>query len=161
MARRSGDEMRKRVLPIFFLGICLLAVGCPSRQPVAGRGEAAALRSRIDLISGLMDRRGLAARVLEDLVMAVPVGAWLTDMSYDGARVQAKGLAPSNSVVADYIAKLGGSTVLEDVNLQTSVERKIRNRNWREFSVQAAVRGTRGQEPSASGSERSSTSAAG
>ena len=82
---------------------------------------------------------------------ALPAGAWLTEMTYDVAVVRAKGYAPSNTVVADYVARLGGSPALTEVNLQTSVERRIRNREFQEFSVQAAVKGARGGMPSTPG----------
>jgi len=143
--------MKRRVLPYLCLGACLISIACPSRRSEPGPDKAAALRSRIDLISGLLDQRGLAARVFEDMSGALPDDAWLTEVAYDASGIRAKGYAPSNSVVADYVSRLGGISVLTDVNLQSSVQRRIRNREWQEVSVQAGVKGARGGEPSASG----------
>ena len=133
------------------LSACLLSIACPSRRSASGPDKAAGLRSRIDLISGLLDQRGLAARVFEDLSGALPDSAWLADIAFDGTVVHAKGYAPSNTVVADYVSRLGGGSSLADVNLLSSVQRRIRNRDFQEFAVQAAVKVARGGEPSVSG----------
>jgi hypothetical protein len=144
--------MRKRVISALCSGACLILIACPSRRSTPGSDKAAALRSRIDLLSSLLDERALPARIFEELNAALPVGAWLTEVTYDGAGVRANGCAPSNTVVADYVSRLGGSSVLTEVNLQTSIQRRIQNRDWQEFSVQAAVGGARSGKPSASGS---------
>ncbi len=141
--------MEKRALLVLCLAACLIFIACPSRRSAPGPDEASALRGRIDLLSGYLEQRGVAARILGDLSRALPENAWLTEAGYDGAAVRVKGFAPSNTVVADYVARLGGSTVLADVNLQTSVERRVGNRARQEFAVQATVRGTGGLRASA------------
>jgi Tfp pilus assembly protein PilO len=144
--------MRRRALPVLCLGASLISIACPSRQPTPGPDKAAALRDRIDLIGGFLAQRGLAARAFEELGGALPDSTWLTEVAYDVTTVRAKGCAPSNTAVADYVSRLGGSPVLTEVNLQSSVERGIRNHDWQEFSIQAAVRGAHRQKAAERGS---------
>ena len=54
--------------------------------------------------------------------------------------IEIKGIAPSDIEVANYIARLGGSVLLETVALVESKERKIDNTKFREFKLTAVVR---------------------
>jgi hypothetical protein len=143
--------MRMRIFSVLCLGACLILIACPARQSASGPDKAAALRDRIDFLSALSGQRNLATRVLEEMSGALPDNTRLTEVTYDASGVRAKGYAPSNTVLADYVSKLGESPILTNVNLQSSVQRRIRNRDYQEFSVQAGVKGAGGVEPSAFG----------
>jgi Tfp pilus assembly protein PilN len=54
--------------------------------------------------------------------------------------IEIKGIAPSDIEVANYIARLGGSILLENVALVESKEHKIDNTKFREFKLTAIVR---------------------
>jgi Tfp pilus assembly protein PilN len=54
--------------------------------------------------------------------------------------IEIKGIAPSDIEVANYIARLGGSVLLENVALVESKEHKIDNTEFREFKLTAIVR---------------------
>ncbi len=54
--------------------------------------------------------------------------------------IEIKGIAPSDIEVANYIARLGGSVLLENVALVESKEHKIDNTKFREFKLTAIVR---------------------
>lgn len=127
-----------------------MSIACPSGPSASGPDEAATLRGKIDLINGLLSQRDLAARVLDDLSAALPDRVWLTEVSYEAAGIRAKGNAPSNTLLADYVSRLGSSSSLAEVSLQSSVQRRIRNREYQEFVIQAQVRGARGEMPSGS-----------
>jgi hypothetical protein len=104
-----------------------------------------------------MSRRGLAADVLREVSSALPDRVWLTEVAFDSGRVRIKGNARSNSLVAEYISRLGERAGLAQVNLISSVQRGARNTGYEEFSVEAATNETRragsSGQAAASGSE--------
>jgi Tfp pilus assembly protein PilN len=53
--------------------------------------------------------------------------------------IEIKGIAPSDIEVANYIARLGGSVLLENVALVESKEHKIDNTEFREFKLTTTV----------------------
>jgi Tfp pilus assembly protein PilN len=53
--------------------------------------------------------------------------------------IEIKGMAPSDIEVANYIARLGGSVLLENVALVESKEHKIDNTEFREFKLTTTV----------------------
>jgi hypothetical protein len=143
--------MKRRIFLVFYLAASLISIACRSGPSESGPDEAATLRGKIDFINGLLSQRDLAARLLDDLSAALPDRVWLTGVSYDTAGIQAKGYAPSNTLVADYVSRLGTSSSLAEATIQSSVQRRIRNREFQEFVIQAQVKGVRGEKPPGSG----------
>ena len=107
----------------------------PSRQDLA-----ATLERKVEHIEGLLARRSLAAGVLADLISALPDRAWLTEVVYDSGKVQAKGKAPSNNLVADYLARLEGGRSVANVVLRSSAMKIVQGRERQEFALEAVAR---------------------
>jgi len=130
------------------LGACLLLAACNSGPSSSGSSSsrpdgAAALERRVEHIEGLLARRVMAAAALEELMSALPDRVWLTDIVYDSGKVQAKGSALSNTLLADYISRLGESPSLANVALRSSAAKLVRGRERQEFALEATVRETR------------------
>lgn len=114
--------------------------GPSSSGPSTAEKEAAALERKAELIEGLIARRPLAAATFDALIAALPDRAWLTEIVYDPKGVQAKGNAPSNTILADYISRLAEASPLTDVMLRGSSLKTVRGRERVEFLLHAAVR---------------------
>src|SRR5512137_530214 len=138
------NAMTKKIILIAGLGICLALAACnsgpSSSGPSPAEKEAAALERKAEYIGGLVARRPLAGEAFNALVSALPDRVWLAEIVYDPKGVQAKGRAPSNSVLADYISRLAESSPLAEVMLRGSSQRTVRGREQVEFLLQAAVR---------------------
>lgn len=131
------------------LGLCLLLVallggsscsgepGAP--QPAGDEAPAAAAARKAELLEGLAAERGIAARVVADLVSALPVRVRLTEISYGGVEAAVKGVAPTNNLLADYLARLAGSVVLREVALRSSALKTGRGGEYQEFALHATV----------------------
>ncbi|HYA49149.1 MAG TPA: type 4a pilus biogenesis protein PilO [Burkholderiales bacterium] len=132
--------MNGRLFPLFCLAACLVSAACPSGPSASGPSEAVALERKIEFMSGITGRRDLAARALEDVNAALPSGVWLTEAVYDSEAIRLKGRAASNNLLADYVSNLGAIPSLNGVELQSSVQRPARNREYEEFMIQVLVR---------------------
>lgn len=136
--------MTKKIVLIAGLGMGLALAACKSGPSSSGRSpaekEAAALERKAEYVGDLLVRRPLAADAFDALTAALPDRVRLTEIVYDPKGVQAKGNAPSNTVLADYISRLAGSPALTDVMLRGSSLRTVRGREHVEFLLQAAVR---------------------
>jgi hypothetical protein len=133
-------------LPSFLmsLGACLLLAACDSGPSSSGsassnRDAAAVLERKAEHIEGLMAQRSAASGVLNDLMSALPDRAWLTDVTYSPGKVQFKGRAPSNNLLADYLSRLGERPSLTNITLRTSSIKIVRGRESQEFTVEAEV----------------------
>jgi hypothetical protein len=137
--------MTKRTAFVACLGAFLVLAACnsgPSSSGSAssGESEAAALERKAEHIEGLLARRASAAQALDALTLALPDRVWLTEAVYDPTGIQIKGNAPTNNLLADYLARLGESPSLADVVLRGSSLKTVRGRERVEFLLQAAVR---------------------
>jgi hypothetical protein len=118
---------------------CLCLFACKSGPPPGGPDEAALLKRKAGHIEGLLARRAQAAGVMDALIEALPAGAWLTEAAYDTGKVRAKGVAPSNILVADYLSKLGRSQALVSVSLTSSTVKMVRGSAWAAFAIEAGA----------------------
>jgi hypothetical protein len=131
----------------FFLicvGACLAFAACnsgpsSSTGSSSGKDEAAILERKAEHIEGLLVRRSEASDVLDALISALPDRAWLTDVVYDAGKVQFKGRAASNNLLADYLSRLGESSSLANIALRSSAMKVVRGRELQEFALEAAV----------------------
>jgi hypothetical protein len=145
--------MRSRLYFTFCLSAGLISIACPSNRSAPGPEPAAALERKINFIDGLMGQRPLAARILNELGTALPARVWLTEVVYGADGIRVKGRASSNGLIADYVSSLERSPSLTEVNLLSSVQKRARNNDYQEFTLQARVKGASGEKPSKSGSE--------
>jgi Fimbrial assembly protein (PilN)/Pilus assembly protein, PilO len=122
------------------LGLALALPVCKSGPPPADRDEAAALERKAAHIERLLARRSSVGSAFEALVVNLPDRVWLTEAVYDAGKLRTKGIAPSNTILADYISLLGQSPALANVALAGSVLKTVQGYQWVEFSVLASVR---------------------
>jgi Pilus assembly protein, PilO/Fimbrial assembly protein (PilN) len=137
--------MAMRITLIAGLGISMALVACNSGPSSSGaassrESEAAKLQRKAEHIGGLVARRPLAAEAFDTLTAALPDRVRLTEIVYDPKGIQAKGNAPSNTVLADYMSRLAENPPLTDVVLRGSSLRTVRGRERVEFLLQAALR---------------------
>ncbi|HPW17186.1 MAG TPA: type 4a pilus biogenesis protein PilO [Candidatus Aminicenantes bacterium] len=137
------------------LGACLALAACGHGPSTSGasssrEAEAAKLERKAELVEGLLARRASAARALDALTLALPGGAWLTEVVYGPTGIQVRGNAPANNLLADYLTRLYESSALADVTLRGSSLRTTRGRERVEFLLAASARGA-GAAPSSAG----------
>jgi Tfp pilus assembly protein PilN len=97
------------------VGACLVLAACssgpsssaPDRE--AGESEAALLTRKADFIGGILARRSLASRVLDDLTSALPDRARLIEVTLVASTAQVRGAAPTHNVLADYLSRLAAA----------------------------------------------------
>jgi type IV pilus assembly protein PilN len=99
----------------------------------------ASLMQKIGLINQLKSQQDMAVRIMDELSKSLPDWVWLNEVGYDARNIQIRGNALSNNLVADLIANLEGSPYFESVNLISSTQRTVRNDQFLEFSMTAAV----------------------
>jgi len=136
--------MTKKIALVLGLVASLALAACnsgpSSSGPAPGEDEAALLERKADYIEGLLGRRGLAGDILEGLIAPLPDRVRLSEAAFDSGEIQVKGSAPSNNLLADYIARLEGSPSLRSVALRSSSMRIVDGRETWEFELQAVGR---------------------
>jgi Tfp pilus assembly protein PilN len=100
--------------------------------------KKALYEKKINLIRQLKLRQGVPVVVMDELSKQLPDWIWLTEVSFNRQRVQLKGKALSNNLIADYIYNLENSPSFNNVNLVASTQKRIRNDQILEFSMNAA-----------------------
>jgi len=92
---------------------------------------------KINLIRKLKTRQKDAVKIMDELSVNIPEWVWLTDTSFANERITIKGRALSNSLIADYISNLEQSLYVRNVNLDSSLQRRVGNDEFLEFSLTA------------------------
>lgn len=134
------------------LAACQSGPSSSAPDRTAEQEQALAIERKAEFIEGLLAGRHTAARLMDDLRAALPDRVRLTEGVYGSGEVRIKGNAPSNNLLADYIARLGGSAVLTEATLQSSVQISGRGGERQEFALHALVRDPGGDEPETHGS---------
>lgn len=99
--------------------------------------KKALYEKKINLIRQLKSRQGAPVMIMDELCKNLPDWVWLTEVSLNRERVQIKGKALSNNLIADYIYNLENSPSFNNVNLIASTQKRIRNDQVLEFSMNA------------------------
>jgi type IV pilus assembly protein PilN len=99
----------------------------------------ASLERKINLINDLRSQQDLAVRIMDQLSRSLPDWVWLTEVTYDSKGLQIKGKALSNNLIADYMTSLENSSVLMNVSLNSSTQRRASRTEYLEFSISAAI----------------------
>lgn len=140
---------------------CLALAACDSgpsaSSPKAAGDPAAGIERNVAYLEGLLAARAQAADALEALMQALPDRARLLEVVYDAGKVRAKGAAPSNDELAEYLSRLGDSPALSDPALGASVLKTVGGRESVEFALNAvAIAGppATGESPDASPATR-------
>lgn len=92
---------------------------------------------KIMLISFLKLQKDAAVTIMDELSKNIPYWVWLTEISYENQVMQIRGRAVSNNLVADYLENLEKSPYLNNINLISSTQRKMRNSQYFDFAITA------------------------
>jgi Tfp pilus assembly protein PilN len=92
---------------------------------------------KIKVITQLQSRQENAVIIMDELSKNLPNWVWLTELSFISQRVQIKGRAVSNNLIADYIYNLEKSQYFNDVSLISSTQKRVRNNQYLDFSLTA------------------------
>lgn len=101
--------------------------------------QKASLELKINLINSLKSQQDLAIRIIDTVSRCLPEWVWLTETSYDANKIQIKGKAISNNLIADYITNLESSDVFKNVNLVASTLRKAQKTEFLEFGLNMSL----------------------
>jgi len=96
------------------------------------------LEQKISLINQLKLQQSIPIKVMIELSKGLPDWVWLTEASYAKQRVQIKGRALSNNLIADYMANLEKSGLFSAVNIISSTQKTIQNSQYMEFALNAS-----------------------
>jgi type IV pilus assembly protein PilN len=95
------------------------------------------LQRKIDLIVRLQAEQPSAVIIMDELSQKLPDWVWLTDATFRNGLVNLKGRAITNTLLSDYIENLEGSPYLSGVQLISSIQRRVRNDSYYEFTLAA------------------------
>jgi type IV pilus assembly protein PilN len=93
------------------------------------------LKRKIDLINNLKSQQANAVIIMDELSKKIPDWVWLTDASFSANRINFRGRAISNNLLADYIYNIKQSPYFDNVNLISSTLRQSGNNPYFEFSL--------------------------
>lgn len=129
------------IAAVLTAGLILAACGSgPSSGPAASAGdEAARIERHIEHLEGLLAARPRASAVLAAFILARPDRVRLTEIVFDAGKVRVKGIAPTNDLLADYIARLEQSPALTGVALAGSSMKIDRGAESWEFALEASA----------------------
>lgn len=95
------------------------------------------ITNKIALINQLKSHQDAAVAIMDELSKSIPYWVWLTEVSYENQVLQIRGRAVSNNLVADYMENLEKNPYLNNVNLISSTQRKMRNNQFYDFAITA------------------------
>jgi len=103
------------------------------------RDQKETFERKINLINELKDHQSVAVSIMDEISKNIPEWVWLTEITYRSKKLQLKGRALSNNLIADYIANLEASPYFENVNLISSSQKATRNNQFMEYFLTANV----------------------
>jgi type IV pilus assembly protein PilN len=103
------------------------------------RKQKETFETKINLINELRDHQAVAVNIMDELSKSIPEWVWLTEITYRAQKIQLKGRALSNNLIADYIANLEACPYFENVNLISSSQKSTRNNQFMEYSLTVNV----------------------
>jgi len=95
------------------------------------------LEQKISLINQLKLQQSIPIRIMNVISRGLPEWVWLTEASLVRQRVQIKGRALSNNLIADYMANLEKSGLFSTVNIISSTQKTTQNSQYMEFVLNA------------------------
>ena len=90
---------------------------------------------KIELINNLRAKQEAPVIMMDELSKNLPDWVWLTSLKFKANKVEIKGRALSNNLIADYITNLNRSPYFTNVNLIDSTQKKIKGEAILEFTL--------------------------
>jgi Tfp pilus assembly protein PilN len=102
---------------------------------------------KITLIQELKSQQGVAVIIMDELSKNLPEWVWLTEATYDNRKVQIKGKALSNNLIADFISNLENSVKFRNISQFSSTQKTQGADQFLEFSFSADFISPAGVQP--------------
>lgn len=96
------------------------------------------LQQKIDLIHQLKLQQSIPVKIMTEISRSLPDWVWLTEASFEKQKVQIKGRALSNNLIADYMSNLEKSGMFSAVNIISSTQKTTQNSQYMEFALNAS-----------------------
>jgi Tfp pilus assembly protein PilN len=96
------------------------------------------LEQKIALIHQLKLQQSIPVRIMTEISRSLPDWVWLMEASFEKQKVQIKGRALSNNLIADYMSNLEKSGMFSSVNIISSTQKTIQNSQYMDFSLNAS-----------------------
>lgn len=119
--------------------------------------QKSVVEKKIGLINQLKSQREIAVRIMNELSRSLPDWVWLTEVNFETQVLRMRGRAISNTMIAEYIAKLEQSGMFGSVNLIDITQKTQRNEPFLEFNLNATYGVPQAPEPAAEPAKRKPT----
>lgn len=99
--------------------------------------DLATLEDKLKIVARLQEERKKPVELLDGMTQfIIPERMWLTSMKATDTGVSVKGIAYDNPTIADFMKKLENSSIFQNINLNNSKIKKIREGiNLKEFDL--------------------------
>lgn len=96
-------------------------------------------QKKIQLIKALRFQQDTAVKIMQVLSQKLPEWVWLSEATFDGQTLKIKGKATNYTLIAEYVAELEKSDILQSVNPTDSTQKTVKNQRFLEFNLTAGV----------------------
>ena len=94
------------------------------------------LKKKMTVMETLEANRFEPTRLLDIMTQViVPKRMWFTRLESKGQKVKISGIAMDNKTVADFMVRLEGSQMFNDVDLNTLKSKKVQKSNFKSFQI--------------------------
>jgi type IV pilus assembly protein PilN len=94
---------------------------------------------KVQLITVLRGQQDTAVKIIDALSRNLPDWVWLTEATFDGTTVKIRGKATNNTLIAEYVAGLERSGILNSVTPTDITQRTLRSQQVLEFTLTSNV----------------------
>lgn len=94
---------------------------------------------KVNLIKALQYQQDTAVKIMNALSQSLPEWVWLSEATFDGQTLRVKGKATNNTLIAEYVAALEKSGILQSVNPTDITQKTAQGQQYLEFNMTANV----------------------
>jgi len=95
----------------------------------------AELERKINIIKELKSKQKHTVIVMDLISKSLPDWVWLTKMSFSGGKINLTGKALSNNLISDFINNLNGTNKITNVDLKSSVKKRVGGEEIYHFTI--------------------------
>ncbi len=95
----------------------------------------AELERKINIIKDLKSKQKHTVIVMELVSKSLADWVWLTKMSFSNGKISLTGKALSNNLISDFINKLNGTNKITNIDLKSSVKKKVGGQEVYHFTI--------------------------
>jgi len=97
----------------------------------------AELERKINIIKDLKSKQKHTVIVMELISKSLADWVWLTKMSFSNGKISLTGKALSNNLISDFINRLNGTNKITNVDLKSSVKKRVGGQEVYHFTITA------------------------